>query len=120
MTILITSWTDKKQRRGSTVAMIGVSVFLFPLVLSMISLATLLSAPLLPLFTLPFFVMGFPRPNKFWPESVGASANVNPDTMFYKQLTPVLSGTLSSAFADGRLGEGILLLNTDAYLQMFY
>ncbi|XP_061168054.1 pecanex-like protein 4 [Saccostrea echinata] len=105
MTILITSWTDKKQRRGSTVALIGVSVFLFPLVLSMITLASALSAPLLPLFTLPLFVMGFPRPNKFWPEEVGASANVNPDTMFYKQLTPVLSGALRTAFADGRLGE---------------
>lgn len=108
VTVLITSWTDKKQRRGSTVALIGVSVFLFPLVLLMVSLATVLSAPLLPLFTLPLFVMGFPRPNKFWPENVGASANVNPDTMFYKQLAPVLSGTLGSAFADGRLGRDTL------------
>lgn len=108
VTVLITSWTDKKQRRGSTAALIGVSVFLFPLVLLMVSLASVLSAPLLPLFTLPLFVMGFPRPNKFWPENVGASANVNPDTMFYKQLAPVLSGTLGSAFADGRLGEAFV------------
>lgn len=92
-------------------ALIGVSVFLFPLVFSMVSLASILSAPLLPLFTLPLFVMGFPRPNKFWPEEVGASANVNPDTMFYKQLTPVLSGALRTAFADGRLGNNHLILN---------
>lgn len=115
VTVLITSWTDKKQRRGSTAALIGVSVFLFPLVLLMVSLASVLSAPLLPLFTLPLFIMGFPRPNKFWPENVGASANVNPDTMFYKQLAPILSGTLGSAFADVRLGRHFSCSIVDAF-----
>jgi hypothetical protein len=73
--------------------------------MGIIGMATLISAPLLSLFTLPLFFIGFPRPNKFWPEAVGASANSNSDSVFYMQVAPKLSQTLRAAFADGSLGE---------------
>lgn len=104
LTLLISSWSDKKQRRGSTVPIIVVSVVLFPLILAVIAIAAALSLPLLPLFTLPIVFFSFPRPLRSWPEPVGASANVCPDTNFYKQLVPALSKTLSTAFANGSLG----------------
>lgn len=105
VTLMISSWTDKKQRRGSTIPIIVVSCILFPLVLAVIAIASALSLPLLPLFTLPLFMFSFPRPLRSWPEEVGASANSCPDTNFYKQLAPELSKAMSSAFATGSLGE---------------
>ena len=104
-TLLISSWTDKKQRRGSTIPTIIVSLILFPLILAVIVLASAISVPLLPLFTLPLFFISFPRPLRSWPEPVGASANSCPDTNFYKQLAPELSKAFSTAFSDGSLGK---------------
>lgn len=104
VTLLISSWTDKKQRRGSTIPIIVVSVVLFPLILGIIAIAAALSVPLLALFTLPIVFFSFPRPLRSWPEEVGASANVCPDTNFYKQLVPELSKAFSTSFANGSLG----------------
>ena len=104
-TLLITSWTEKKQRRKSTVPMMIVSFVLFPLVYTVIVLATLLSAPLLPMFTLPIFLIGYPRPKRFWPGEVGASANICADTVYYKQMAPQLAHALRTAMANGSLGK---------------
>lgn len=103
--LLISSWTDKKQRRGSTALTLFLSLILFPLVLAIMVAAAVLSAPLLPLFTLPVFFIGFPRPQRFWPEAVGASANVCADTVYYRQLAPMLAHSLRKGFASGSLGE---------------
>lgn len=103
--LLISSWTDKKQRRGSTALTLFLSFLLFPLVLAVMVVAAALSAPLLPLFTLPVFFIGFPRPQRFWPEAVGASANVCADTVYYRQLAPMLARSLRRGFASGSLGE---------------
>ncbi|XP_041352688.1 pecanex-like protein 4 [Gigantopelta aegis] len=103
--LLITSWTDKKQRLGMTATLIFLSLLFFPVVFAVITVAAILSAPLLPLFTLPLFFIGFPRPQKFWPEGVGASANVCSDSVYYKQFAPQFARSLRTAFANGSLGE---------------
>ncbi|KAK7104932.1 pecanex-like protein 4 [Littorina saxatilis] len=105
LALLVSSWTDKKQRRGSTALTLFLSLVLFPLVLVVMITAALLSAPLLPLFTLPVFFIAFPRPQRFWPEPVGASANVCGDTVYYRQLAPMLATSLRASFAAGSLGE---------------
>ncbi|XP_074662137.1 pecanex-like protein 4 [Tubulanus polymorphus] len=103
--IFLTPWTDRKQRRRSTVPIIVISIFLSPLIFGLMVVATAISAPLLPLFTLPVFLIGFPRPIRSWPEAVGASANVCADTMFYRQLAPELAKALRTGFANGSLGD---------------
>ena len=103
--LLATSWTDKKQRLAITATIIFLSLLFFPLVFAVIVAAAVLSAPLLPLFTLPLFFIGFPRPQKFWPEGVGASANVCADSVYYKQFAPQFAKSLRTAFANGSLGE---------------
>ncbi|XP_064623432.1 pecanex-like protein 4 [Lineus longissimus] len=104
-TIFRTSWSDKKQRRPSTIPIMATSIFLYPLILAMTLIATALSAPLLPLFTLPIFFIGFPRPLRCWPGVVGASASVCPDTIFYRHMAPELARALRTAFGNGGLGD---------------
>ncbi|XP_063255647.1 pecanex-like protein 4 [Prinia subflava] len=102
--ILLTSWTEKKQRRSSSAALIALNVAFFPVLLALVAVSALLSSPLLPLFTLPVFLVGFPRPLRSWPGPVGGSACVCPDTVYYRQLVPGLAAALQSALAAGGLG----------------
>ncbi|XP_023783115.1 pecanex-like protein 4 isoform X2 [Cyanistes caeruleus] len=102
--ILLTSWTEKKQRRRSSAALIALNVAFFPVLLALVAVSALLSSPLLPLFTLPVFLVGFPRPLRSWPGPVGGSACVCSDTVYYRQLVPSLAAALQSALAAGGLG----------------
>ncbi|XP_073427369.1 pecanex-like protein 4 isoform X2 [Dendrobates tinctorius] len=104
LTVLLTSWTEKKQRRKSTSSLITVNIIFFPVVLTFIILSALLSSPLLALFTLPVFLVGFPRPIRSWPGAVGAAACICADTVYYQQMVPGFSAALQSAFASGSLG----------------
>ncbi|NWV77679.1 PCX4 protein, partial [Dasyornis broadbenti] len=102
--ILLTSWTEKKQRRKSTSTLIALNVAFFPVLLAVVAVSALLSSPLLPLFTLPVFLVGFPRPLRSWPGPVGGTACVCSDTVYYRQLVPSLAGALQAALAAGGLG----------------
>ncbi|KAM5129508.1 pecanex-like protein 4 isoform 1-T2 [Mantella aurantiaca] len=104
ITVLLTSWTEKKQRRKSTSSLITINIIFFPLVLTFIIMSALLSSPLLALFTLPVFLVGFPRPIRSWPGAVGAAACVCSDTVYYQQMVPGFASALQSAFASGSLG----------------
>ena len=75
VTVLVASWTEKKRRKSATT--LGVLNIVFsPFVLVFIVLSTVLSSPLVPLFTLPLFLVGFPRPIQSWPGVVGTTACV--------------------------------------------
>lgn len=116
VTVFLTSWTEKKQRRKSSPSLITLNIIFFPIVLTFIILSSALSSPLLALFTLPVFVVGFPRPIRSWPGAVGASACVCTDTVYYKQITPGLVAALQSALTTGCLG---FLLPGSHYLCRF-
>ncbi|MGH0169665.1 UNVERIFIED_CONTAM: hypothetical protein FKN15_071408 [Acipenser sinensis] len=105
LTILISSWTEKKQRRKSTATLITINAVLFPMLLAVIALSAVLSAPLLPLFTLPVFLVGFPRPVRSWPGTVGAAACMCPDSVYYQQMMWSLTEAFQTAFATGSLGK---------------
>ncbi|XP_012663439.1 pecanex-like protein 4 isoform X1 [Otolemur garnettii] len=104
VTLLLTSWTEKKQRRKGTTTLWALNIVFSPLVLALIVLSALLSSPLLPLFTLPVFLVGFPRPIQSWPGAVGATACVCADTVYYYQMIPRLTAALHAAMAAGSLG----------------
>ncbi|KAM7019231.1 pecanex-like protein 4 [Passerculus sandwichensis] len=104
MAILLTSWTEKKQRRSSSAALIALNAAFFPVLLALVAVSALLSSPLLPLFTLPVFLVGFPRPLRSWPGPAGGAACVCPDTVYYRQLVPGLAAALQAALAAGGLG----------------
>ncbi|XP_049452163.1 pecanex-like protein 4 [Epinephelus fuscoguttatus] len=104
LTVLVTSWTEKKQRRQSAGTLLALNASLCPLLLAVVTLSALLSAPLLPLFTLPVFLVGFPRPQRSWPGPVGTACPC-PDSIFYQQMSGSLASALRTAFARGSLGS---------------
>lgn len=104
LTVLVTSWTEKKQRRQSAGTLLALNASLCPLLLLVVTLSALLSAPLLPLFTLPIFLVGFPRPQRSWPGPVGTACPC-PDSIFYQQMSTSLASALRTAFARGSLGN---------------
>ncbi|XP_048831006.1 pecanex-like protein 4 isoform X1 [Brienomyrus brachyistius] len=103
LTVLVTSWTEKKQRRQWVGALLALNAAFSPLLLCTLILSALLSAPLLPLFTLPVFLVGFPRPQRCWPGSVGTACSC-PDSVYYQQMSGSLAAALRTAFAGGVLG----------------
>ncbi|XP_004426266.1 PREDICTED: pecanex-like protein 4 [Ceratotherium simum simum] len=115
VTVFLASWTEKKRRKSTTTLCI-LNVVFSPFVLVFIVFSTLLSSPLLPLFTLPIFLVGFPRPIQSWPGVVGTAACVCADTVYYYQMVPSLTAALQSAMAAGSLG---LLLPGSHYLGRF-
>ncbi|XP_026196017.1 pecanex-like protein 4 isoform X2 [Anabas testudineus] len=104
LTVLVTSWTEKKQRRQSAGTLLALNASLCPIVLAVVTLSALLSAPLLPLFTLPIFLVGFPRPQRSWPGPVGTACPCL-DSIFYQQMSGSLASALRTAFARGSLGS---------------
>ncbi|CAG5127048.1 unnamed protein product [Candidula unifasciata] len=103
--LIVASWSYKKQRYSATGGIILLNIIFFPIVIIIVLTSTLISAPILCLFTLPLFFIGFPRPSKFWPEPVGSSANTCPDSLYYRQILLELGRALRPAFANGSLGE---------------
>lgn len=69
--LLLTSWTDTKQRARRAGTLLAADLAFFPVVMAVVAVATVLSAPLLPLLGVPLFVVGFPRPRRHWPPASG-------------------------------------------------
>ncbi|EDV29124.1 uncharacterized protein TRIADDRAFT_37100 [Trichoplax adhaerens] len=101
----VTSYTIKKQRARWTVPLLVVLLLTLPISVAMILLASTLSAPLLPLFTAPIFLVGFPRPRRIWPNGDNDAASRCQDAVYYQQLLPVLSSALSKMIGNGVLRE---------------
>ncbi|XP_076978588.1 pecanex-like protein 4 isoform X2 [Tamandua tetradactyla] len=115
VTVLWVSWKDKKRRKSTTTLCI-LNIVFSPFVLLFVVFSALFSSPLLPLFTLPVFLVGFPRPTQSWPGVVGAAASVCADTVYYHQMVPSLIAALQSAVTAGSLG---LLLPGSHFLGRF-
>ncbi|TRY55265.1 hypothetical protein DNTS_015745 [Danionella cerebrum] len=104
LTVLITSWTENKQRRQSAGTLLALNATLCPVLLAIVALSAILSAPLLPLFTLPVFLVGFPRPLRSWPGTPGTACPCL-DSVYYKQLCKKLASALRPAIANGAFGS---------------
>lgn len=97
--------SNSKQRTYlalNIVIIVGTILFL-PLVLAILLASSVISAPLLPLFTLPIFFISFPRPRKFWPSLVdyGSSYSRNQDSVYYQQAEAEIARVLSSSISSG-------------------
>ena len=97
--------SDSKQRTYlslNIIIIVGTVLFL-PLVLAIILASSILSAPLLPLFTLPIFFVSFPRPRRFWPSLIdyGSSYSKCNDSVYYQQAEAEIARILSTSISSG-------------------
>ena len=94
----ICHWKIKTLRIPRSVPLLVVSAIVSPIVLAVILLSVVMAAPLLPLFGLPIFVVGFPRPRRFWPQP-GIGHSPNTETVYYEKVMPELCKYLQQSFA---------------------
>ena len=71
---------------------------LLPFTLFVIAITTITTAPLLPLFTLPLFIVGFPRPLRMWPQASSSTRSSSIDWIYYKQLSSSIVKEIKSKF----------------------
>ena len=64
LVILGTSMEDRAARRSYAALLLQLNLLFSPLLLVLVVTSSLISAPLLPLFTLPVFFISFPRPSR--------------------------------------------------------
>lgn len=96
---------SRKVRHKSHKKVAMISLLSLPLLVICFCLSALLCAPLLPIFTLPIFLMGFVRPRIFWPHADVKLHSSSKDWVYYRQLTPSLLDQLKDTIASGSLGE---------------
>ncbi|XP_042893871.1 pecanex-like protein 4 isoform X2 [Penaeus japonicus] len=118
---MLTSILESKQRSPRIWFLIGFNIGLLPILLCVLAVSTITAAPLLPLFTLPIFLMGFPRPLRSWPYPVGRASNSCEDSIYYEQLTPHVVFAMHNLLQSGSLGlvepgEHFLLRFEDRFL----
>ena len=77
----------------------------FPIFVFFFGISGALYAPVLPLFTLPIFLVGFPRPLRFWPYADSKVSSSSSDSVYYKQLAAPLTKHLKDTISSGSLGE---------------
>lgn len=128
----ICAWKIKKQRKRSALVFIILNfLFFMPVLFLLILIASILSAPLLPLFTFPIYLIGFPRTKRFWPQknnffslqnfwnfrlksapsqiksTKSSKASTLADSNFYAQLVPELLNSFRELAKSGSIGSSI-------------
>ncbi len=100
----VSSLEDRASRRSYAGCLFQANIFFSPVILFFVMSSSVLSAPLLALFTLPVFFVAFPRPLRFWPGPVGLQANPGSDSMYYRVMLPALVSSVHAANRAGKLG----------------
>ena len=105
--LLLTYFTLHKQR---TYTIISCFIFvcnfiIFPVLLMIIFLTSVVAAPLLPLFSLPIFLIGFPRTRRFWPSltDYGTVSVKTADSIYYQEVELELGAALSRSLSCGHI-----------------
>lgn len=85
--IVFTSKPKHRTYLPLNILIVAGSVIFSPLLIGVILISSILSAPLLPLFTLPVFFVSFPRARHFWPSlsSFGSTYLKSTDETIYYQ-----------------------------------
>ena len=96
---------NRKVRHQSYRMVATISVIALPFLLVFFFLTAILSAPLLPVFTLPVFLMGYVRPKIFWPYADNEVHSSSKEWIYYRQLTPSFLHCLKDTISSGSLGE---------------
>ena len=98
--ILVASMESRASRRSYALFLLQLNLIFTPFLFLLVLISSILSAPLLPLFTLPVFFVSFPRPTRFWPGVVGRSqegSSLSSDSQLYQQAGRAVAEAVCSA-----------------------
>ena len=87
-----------------SVLIVGGSIVFLPLLVAIILISSILSAPLLSLFTLPIFSSSFPRPQRFWPSLANYGSTYlksTEETIYYQQAEPEIAKAVHRSLSRG-------------------
>ena len=105
LSLTATSIEDRAARRSYAFLLFQLNIFLFPVIFFIILLTSILSSPMLSIFTLPIFFMTYPRPARFWPGNVGDNATASPDSIYYQQSVKNVLSSFNEAARMMKLGD---------------
>ena len=101
VSILVASMESRASRRSYALFLLQLNLIFSPFLFLLVLISSILSAPLLPLFTLPVFFVSFPRPTTFWPGVVGRSqeegSSLSSDSQLYQQAGRAVAEAVCSA-----------------------
>ena len=101
VSILVASMESRASRRSYALFLLQLNLIFSPFLFLLVLISSILSAPLLPLFTLPVFFVSFPRPTRFWPGVVGRSqeegSSLSSDSQLYQQAGRAVAEAVCSA-----------------------
>ena len=86
--------------------LITVGTFIcFPVLLAIILISSVFSSPLLPLFTLPVFLVSFPRAKRFWPSLINYASSYSKcqDSIYYQQAEVEIANVIHQAVSCGAI-----------------
>jgi len=85
VTIFCSTYLQQKQRYPCRNLLNALQLIASPITFMVLVVGTIFTLPIFPLFGIPLFVLGFPRPFRTW-SSFGASYMGSQDTIFYKTM----------------------------------
>ena len=100
VSILVASMESRASRRSYALFLLQLNLIFSPFLFLLVLISSILSAPLLPLFTLPVFFVSFPRPTRFWPGVAGRSqegSSLSSDSQLYQQAGRAVAEAVCSA-----------------------
>ena len=88
-----------------TVVIITATFIFLPVLLAIILISSIFSSPLLPLFTLPVFLVSFPRAKRFWPSLINYASSYSKckDGIYYRQSESEIAKVLHHAVSSGAI-----------------
>lgn len=86
--LVLNSFKQSKHQLFKVKISVAFSFLLLPIALAVLVTTSILSVPLLTLFTLPIFLIGFPRPKCVWPNAALKYRSSSQDWIYYEHLTP--------------------------------
>lgn len=102
--LAVSSLEDKASKRSYAGCLFQLNLIFAPVVLVIILVSSVISAPMLATFTLPVYFLAYPRPLRFWPDGPASEATASGDAVYYEQMVPVLLESVHKALRAGRLG----------------
>ena len=113
---LSSSALHNRLRRTHVAALLQLDIILSPFIMAFVIISSVAGAPILPLFTLPIFLIACPRTVRFWPDNSSSPVeeSVEDDSAYYRQMSlPLLKAIHKTVLCHSEVGSHFLARHDD-------